>query len=151
MKLPPRIVAVDYGRKRAGLALADPLRLIAQPFGTYSPDDLLKVLIQLKKDEGIETVVVGWPLTQEGEEGPATEKVQMFINRMVKVLAGVSFVKWDERFSSQIAREAIRSAGVKKKKRRDKARVDAAAAAVILQEYLDSAGESEGTFSGLMS
>ena len=133
----PRIVAVDYGTRRVGLAKADPLRLFAQPLGTYPPDEAVAVLRALHRDEGIETLVVGWPLTPEGDEGPATERVRPFFNRLRNAFPEAEVVTWDERASSVRAKEAIRAAGAGRKARRDKGRVDRAAAAIVLQEYLD--------------
>ncbi len=133
----PRLVGVDVGTKRVGLAVADPLWLFAQPLETYAPDGAVAALRALHAREGIETLVVGWPLTPEGEEGAATERVQPFVNRLRNALPGVAVVTWDERFSSVRAKEAIRAAGAGRKARRDRGRVDRAAAAVILQEYLD--------------
>jgi len=135
--VPPRIVAVDYGKKRVGLALADPLRFFAQPFGTYSPAEAVLKLQELHRTERIETIVIGWPLTPDGEEGQATGWVQQYINRLRNALPGVTIIKWDERYSSERAKVAIREAGARRKARRDKARVDAAAAALLLQEYLE--------------
>lgn len=137
----PRLVAVDYGTKRVGLALADPLRLFARPHGTFSPRAAVEELKRLHAEEGIETVVVGWPLTLAGEEGPATERVQQYINRLRNALPGdVRVVKRDERLTSEMAKEAIRRFGVKRREhpKDDKGRVDAAAAALILQDYLDT-------------
>ncbi len=133
----PRIVGVDYGTKRVGLAVADPLRLFAQPLATHTPDGAVAALRALRDREGIETLVVGWPLTPGGEEGVATERVQPFLNRLRKAFPEADIVTWDERFSSAQAKEAIRAAGAGRKARRDRARVDRAAAAIILQEYLD--------------
>jgi len=133
----PRIVAVDYGTKRVGLAVADPLRLFAQPLGTYPPDEAVEQLRQLHRTDGLETLVVGWPYTPDGEEGAAVARVRPFFNRLRNAFPGVELVAWDERFSSARAKEAIRAAGAGRKARRDRARVDRAAAAVILQEYLD--------------
>ena len=133
----PRIVGVDFGTKRVGLALADPLRLFAQPEGTYSPDEAVRRLQRIQLTSGLETVVVGWPLTTEGEEGETTRLVQEFINRLQKKLKGVEIVKWDERYSSKQASRALLEAGRGRKARRDKQLINAAAAAVILQEYLD--------------
>ncbi len=133
----PRIVAVDYGTKRVGLAVADPLRLFAQPLGTYSQDESVERLRRLHREEGIDALVVGWPLTPDGEEGPATERVRPYFNRLRNAFPGVELVAWDERFSSVQAKEAIRAAGAGRKARRDKGRVDRAAAAIILQAYLD--------------
>lgn len=132
-----RIVSVDYGKKRVGLAVADPLRIFAQPLGTYSPDEAVDVLRKLHADEGIAVFVVGWPLTLDGEEGEATGFVQPYINRLRNAFPGVEIVKWDERFTSEMARAAIREAGPRRRSRRTKGRVDTAAAAIILQEYLD--------------
>jgi putative Holliday junction resolvase len=133
----PRIVAVDYGVKRVGLAVADPLRLFAQPLGTYSPDDAVERLRTLDRADGLAALVVCWPLTPEGGEGEAVARVRPFFNRLRNAFPGVDLVAWDERYSSARAKEAIRAAGVGRKARRDRARVDRAAAAVILQEYLD--------------
>ncbi len=132
-----RILAVDYGLRRVGLAMADPLRLFARPYGTYGPDEALDVLRRVQAEDGIATVVVGWPLLPDGTEGTATERVAAFVRRIRKALPGVEIVTWDERFTSHRARAAILAAGARRKARRDKARVDAAAAAIILQEYLD--------------
>ena len=138
----PRIVAVDYGTKRVGLALADPLRLFAQPYGTFSQDEAVARLKHIHAGEGLAVVVVGWPLTEAGEEGPATARVQQYVNRLRNALPGVELVKWDERYTSELARERLKETGGSRKHRADKGRIDAAAAGIILQEYLDSKNES---------
>ncbi len=133
----PRIVAVDYGTKRVGVALADPLRLFAQPYGTFSQDEAVARLRTLQAEEGLAVVVVGWPLTEAGEEGAATQRVGQYINRLRKALPGVALVKWDERYTSELAKERLKEAGPRSKQRADKGRVDTAAAGIILQEYLE--------------
>lgn len=133
-----RLVGVDYGKKRVGIAVADPLRLFTRPFGTFSPDEAMAVLKRIQEEETIAVLVVGWPLTLEGEEGEATEWVQGFIERLQEMLPKVRIVKWDERYTSHQARAALVAAGVRKKARRDKARVDAAAAALILKEFMEA-------------
>ncbi|BBM69060.1 putative pre-16S rRNA nuclease [Rhodothermus marinus] len=133
----PRVVAVDYGTRRVGLALADPLRIIAQPYGTYAPEEALQVLQRLHAVEGIETLVIGWPLTETGTEGAATRRVERFIRRLQRLLPGVQVVRWDERYTSELAKERLREVGGPRKKRRDKGRVDQMAAVIILQEYLE--------------
>ena len=138
----PRIVAVDYGTKRVGLALADPLRLFAQPYGTFSQDEAVARLKQMQAGEGLAVVVVGWPLTEAGAEGPATERVQQYTNRLRNALPGVELIKWDERYTSELAKEQLKQAGGSRKRRADKGRVDAAAAGIILQEYLDFKNDS---------
>ena len=85
-KLLPRIAAVDYGAKRVGLAMTDPLRMFAQPIGTFSPDDALARLVELHSVDGIETVVVGWPLMESGEEGKATRRVEPYFGRLKNTL-----------------------------------------------------------------
>ena len=132
-----RIVAVDYGTKRVGVALADPLRLFAQPYGTFSQDEAVDRLRTLHAEEGLAVVVVGWPLTEAGEEGAATQRVQQYINRLRKAVLGVALVKWDERYTSELAKERLKEVGGRQKRRADKGRVDAAAAGIILEEYLD--------------
>lgn len=134
---PPRIAAVDYGRRRVGLAITDPLRMFAQPLDTLSPAASIERLVALHAAEGLEAVVVGWPLTEEGEEGEAVARVRPYIGRLRKALPGVRIETQDERYSSRRAVEGLIEAGVSRKGRRDKARIDAAAAAVILQDYLD--------------
>lgn len=125
------------GTKRVGIAVADPLGMFAQAEGTYSPDEALDALRRLAEDDGIDCVVVGWPITEEGEEGDATEMVESYIEELRELLVNVEIVRRDERFTSEIAKDLLRRAGVKQPGRFDKGRVDAAAAAVILQSYLD--------------
>lgn len=134
---PSRIVGVDVGTKRVGIAVADPLQLFAQPHGTFSPEEALDTLQSLDEDEGTDVIVVGWPLTEEGEEGDAVEMVEAYIERIEAVLPAAEVVRRDERHTSQIAKDLLRDAGVKQPGRYDKGRVDAAAAAVILQDYLN--------------
>ncbi len=133
----PRIAAVDYGTKRVGLALADPLRLFSRPLGTYPPDAALRELQRVQAQDGLACIVVGWPLQLNGEEGEATAFVQPYINRLKRAFPGVEIVKWDERFTSETAKQVLYASGRKRKARREKGRIDAAAAAVLLQSYLD--------------
>ena len=130
-----RIVAVDYGTKRVGVARADPLRIFAQPYGTFSPNEAIARLKALLAEEGISVVVIGWPLTEEGEEGEATRRVQQYIHRLRKAVPGADIVKWDERYTSELAKEKLKEQG--RRRGADKGRVDAAAAGLILQEYLN--------------
>jgi len=130
---PRRVAAVDYGTRSVGLALADPLRIFAQPCGAFSQEEAVRRLHMLHEREGLETVIVGWPLLESGAEGRATARVQQYINRLRKVLPGVRLQKWDERFTSEEARDRL----AQRKQRASKARVDVLAAGIILQEYLD--------------
>ena len=133
-----RVIGIDYGSRRVGIAIADPLQLFAQPLGTYSPAESIRELKTIRLAEGIRTIVVGWPLTPEGEEGAAVDAVSGYVKRLQRALPDVEIIPWDERYTSAVARELIRGATTRRKHRRDRGRVDRAAAALILQEYLDS-------------
>lgn len=135
---PLRIVGVDVGTKRVGIAVSDPLQLFAQVEGTYPPDEALTVLSDYQEEQALDTVVVGWPLTEAGEAGEATEMVQSYVDRIQNAVDGVEIVRRDERYTSEMAKDLLRRAGVDQPGRFDKGRVDAAAAAVILQDYLDA-------------
>ena len=132
-----RIVGLDFGTKRVGLALADPLRMFARPAGTFTPKAAIERLKSIDAEEGIACLVVGWPLTPDGREAEATTRVQAYIDRIRRALPHLHIEKVDERFSSRRAGRMLVQAGVRKKARREKARIDAAAAALILQDYLD--------------
>lgn len=133
----PRIVGVDYGAQRVGLAISDPFRLYAQSIGACSGDEALRKLARLNEDPGFDTIVVGWPLTLSGEEGASAAVARSFARRLSRRFPGKNVVMQDERYSSVRARRLLHRAAVRKKARRDKKRVDAAAAAVILQDYID--------------
>lgn len=130
--------------KRVGLAIADPLHLFAQPLGTYSPAEAISRLKELDRAEGLELAVVGWPLMPDGSEGAATESVGRFIEKLSRNLPGLEIVKWDERYTSEVAAEKIREAGPNRRWGRTKGRIDTAAAAIILQEYLDDVASTGG-------
>ena len=135
-----RIVGVDVGTKRVGIAVADPLHLFAQTRGTYPPEEALEALREMSDEEGIDTIVVGWPLTEEGTAEDATDMVESYVDRIREALGEVTVVREDERYTSEIAKDLLRRAGVSQPGRYDRGRVDAAAAAVILQGYLDKRG-----------
>jgi len=135
----PRILGVDVGTKRVGIARSDPLHTFSQVHGTFSPSEALDEIERLHESDGIKTLVVGWPLSLDGEENDATAFVDEFVEELNDAVPGVPVVRQDERFSSEIAIGALREAGVRQPGRYDKGRVDAAAAAVILQDYLNAA------------
>lgn len=142
MGLPPemsgRIVGIDFGTKRTGIAVADPLGLFAQPLGTFNPDEAVNELTRLARDVGIALLVLGWPLDPDGSEGEAVKRTASFERRILKALPGVRIERMDERYTSAEAGELMRRAGVPKRQRGSKERLDAASAAVILQSYLDA-------------
>lgn len=133
-----RLVGIDVGTKRIGIAQTDLLKTIASPYGTFPPEKVLDVLRSITQQSKVEAFIVGWPLTMKGEEGKATERVQHFINRLKKAFPDIDIHKVDERNTSVKAMNSMIEAGVPKKKRREKERVDRIAAALILQQYLDN-------------
>lgn len=125
-----RVIGVDVGTKRVGLAKADLLRMFAQPVGTFAPDRALEEIRAIADLDGIDTVVVGWPLSEDGREGGATRMVNIYVRRIRKAVGKVHVVRLDERYTSEEARQRIRAT-------RSRAQLDTIAAGIILQEYLD--------------
>lgn len=136
----PRLAGVDYGARRVGIALADPLRLFARPLGTYAPGEALRVLAQIHEDEGLEVVVVGWPLLHDGTEGAAVDRVRPFVGRVRTAAPGARVELQDEHGSSRRAMAGLVEAGAPRGRRRQRGVLDAAAACVILQDWLDEHG-----------
>ncbi len=137
LRTPARWVGIDYGTQRVGIALADPLGMVAQPETTVPPHDLIEALEALDAKHGVEGVVVGWPYLHDGTPGTLAEEIQLRINALEKALPHVRIVRRDEYYTSELAKQALGEAGVLQAGRYDKGRVDAAAAALILQDYLD--------------
>ncbi|MBO6621635.1 MAG: Holliday junction resolvase RuvX [Balneola sp.] len=133
-----RLIGIDVGRKRCGLAQTDLLQTIASPLGTFSPDEIINKISHIVEGSPVEGIVVGWPLTPNGEEGEATRMVQEFINRLKNLHPDIPVFKVDERYTSNQAVDVMVKSGIPKNKRREKERVDRIAAALILQSYLDS-------------
>ncbi len=132
-----RIVGIDFGTKRVGIAIADPMRMFSQPVGTYSPDEALLVLDRINAENWIASLVVGWPLEEDGKAGRATIRVQQYVNRLKKRYKKAEIVLQDERFSTQTAKEIIKASARPSLKKTGRSRIDTAAAGVILQEYLE--------------
>jgi len=131
-----RILAVDVGQKRYGLAQSDPTQTIASAVGTFHLEDLLAKLREITAREPIETLVVGWPLNMDSAESEATDRVKAFITTIERRFPTLHIVKYDERFTSVMAQRTIRESGVGKMKRREKGLVDSVAVVILLQEYL---------------
>jgi putative Holliday junction resolvase len=132
-----RIIGIDVGTKWVGLARTDLLRTAANSIGTYSVDCVLNEIAALVEEEHVQKLVVGWPLTPQGKEGMAVEMVKKFVKRLRKKLPDIEIDKIDERYTSRQAIHAMEQAGVPKMKRQDSYRINQAAAAVILQKYLE--------------
>lgn len=133
-----RIIGIDFGTKRIGLAKSDPLGMFAQPVGTFDMTGLLETLAKVREEEGIELIVVGYPLSDRGEQNRMTSVVDRFIEELRAALPEVPVETADEHRSSRSAMKILAGSGASRKKRQEKGRLDTAAACVILQEWLDS-------------
>lgn len=132
----PRILAFDYGLKRTGLAVTDPLQIIATPLGTVMTAELATWLSDYLKQENVETFVVGMPSRLSGADTHATVPVQEFIRKLREVYPDIKVETIDERLSSREAKQSIISGGANKKQRQDKKLLDTVSATLILQTYL---------------
>ncbi|MDR1226020.1 MAG: Holliday junction resolvase RuvX [Prevotellaceae bacterium] len=133
-----RIVAIDYGKKRVGIAATDVLQLTANPVGTYSPDEAIAFLDIYIAKEPVEIIVVGMPVNLNGRPSEVAPLALNFKNRIKNRYPSVTVEEYDERFTSKMAQQAILAMGVKKMDRRDKSLVDRVSACIILQSYMES-------------
>ncbi len=134
----PRILSIDYGSKRTGIAVTDPLKIIATGLAGIHTKDLETFLINYLKKEEVELVIIGHPTNWDDSDTHATPLVQAFINRFKKVFPTTPIMKVDERFTSKMAVQSMVQSGMKKKDRQNKNMVDEVAATIILQEYLNT-------------
>ncbi len=132
-----RILAIDYGKKRVGLAVTDPNQIIATKLKTVATNDIWYFLEEYFKKESIDTVVIGYPRQLNNEASEAVIYVNPFIKKFQLKYAEKKLVLADERFTSKMAFQAMIDGGLKKQKRQDKALVDAISATIILQHYLE--------------
>ncbi|MBW1294887.1 Holliday junction resolvase RuvX [Aquimarina litoralis] len=131
-----RILAIDYGAKRCGIAVTDESKIIASGLTTVDTKDLLKWLQQYVANEEVELFVVGEPKRLHGEASESEKLIQPFLEKLAKVLPDIPVKRIDERFTSKIAFDTMIASGISKKKRRDKKLVDQISATIILQDYL---------------
>ena len=133
-----RIVAIDYGRKRVGLAVTDELRMIATPLGTVHAAEVLGYLKKYLADHDVDCFVVGEPRDLRNRPSESERFIAPFVKQLSKEFPEKEVRRFDERFTSAMAGQAIREAGLKRKDRQDKALVDTVSAVLILQSYLES-------------
>lgn len=131
-----RILSIDYGGKRTGLAVTDPLKIIATGLCTVETPKLMAYLKDYFAREGVELVLVGMPTNWDDTDTHATPLVKKFIAEFRKQFPALAVREVDERYTSKLASQAILQMGLKKKDRRNKALVDEVAATIMLQEYL---------------
>lgn len=133
-----RIISIDFGGKRTGLAVTDPLQIIATALDTVNTHDLYGFLKKYVVEEQVEKIIIGYPLNLDDTPTHATPMVDAAIKRLNKLFPQLPVEKVDERFSSRRASEAMLEMGMKKKDRRQKGNTDQIAATLLLQEYLNS-------------
>jgi RNAse H-fold protein YqgF len=134
----PRILSIDYGLKRTGIAVTDPLKIIATGLTTIESPKLIHFLKDYFKKEEVELIIIGEPRNWDESDTHATPLVQKAVERLRKEFPAIPIKTVDERFTSKMASRAMIDMGMKKKQRRNKALVDEIAATILLQEYLNS-------------
>ena len=133
-----RILSIDYGLKRTGIAVTDPLQIIATGLTTLHSKELVPFLKDYFAKENVEMIIIGWPTNWDDSATHATPLVEKCIKDLQKNFPNLPLKKVDERYTSKMAKDAMLEMGMKKKDRRNKALVDEIAATIMLQEYLRS-------------
>lgn len=133
-----RILAIDYGRKRTGIAVSDSLQIIASGLTTVPTHQLMDFLLNYIKQEQVECIIIGHPKQLNNEDSENMKNIVPFINRLKKILPDMPVQLVDERFTSVLAHQTMLAGGLKKKDRQNKALVDEISATIILQSYLES-------------
>ncbi len=133
-----RILAIDYGKKRTGIAVTDPLQIIAGGLCTIPTVELFAFLEKYLNDEEVETVVVGLPRQTNGADSENMVRITPFVNRLRKLYPALPVEMYDERFTSVLAHRVMIDSGINRKARQNKALVDKISATIILEDYLES-------------
>ena len=133
-----RILAIDYGKKRTGIAVTDVLQIIANGLTTVSTSGLMDFILDYVGKEPVERIVVGYPKQMNNEYSENMKRITPFVNQLKIILPGIPVEFVDERFTSVLAHQAMLDGGLKKKARQNKALVDEISATIILQSYLES-------------
>lgn len=131
-------MAIDYGRKRCGIAVSDPLRICANGLPTVRSCDLMNFLTEYCRKETVDCIVVGLPLTMGGEPSESNRYIEPFLKQLTKVMPEMKVERFDERFTSLIAHREMALAGLKKSKKEQKDLTDKTAAVIILTDWLNS-------------
>jgi len=136
-----RIMAIDYGSKRVGIAVTDPLQIIASGLTTVHSKDLITYLEAYLKKEQVECIVVGEPKTLQNEASDSARYIDPFVTHLTRKFPNIKIARYDERFTSVLAHQAMLMGGLKKKDRANKDTVDMVSATIILQDYLSFMGK----------
>ncbi|HPJ53405.1 MAG TPA: Holliday junction resolvase RuvX [Flavobacteriales bacterium] len=135
-----RVLAIDHGRKRTGLAVTDPLRIIASALDTVPTAEVIAYLKAYLAREEVDGFVVGLPMGLDGRPTDATAGVEAFLKQLRKAFPGKWVETVDERFTSSLAKQAVLQSGIGRKARRDKAQLDRISATIMLQDWLTRKG-----------
>jgi putative Holliday junction resolvase len=141
-----RLIGIDFGRKRTGVAASDPLGIFASALDTVDSTKIIEYLQKYAASETITRFVVGWPTNMDGAPSEAAKDVEVFLKRLEKAFPGIPVTLEDERFTSVLAHRVMIDGGMKASDRRDKASVDKISAAIILQSYMDRTSGSVASF-----
>ena len=133
-----RILAIDYGQKRTGIAVTDPLQMIANGLATIDTKELEKFIVDYVAKEDVSTIVMGKPTRMNGENSENMKRIEPFFNRLKKLFPDKEITYYDERFTSVLAHQAMLQSGISKKARQNKALVDKISATIILEDYMQS-------------
>ncbi len=133
-----RVMAIDYGLKRTGIAVTDPLQLIANGLTTVATKDLEAFVLDYVAREDVERIVVGHPRQMSGQDSENMRRITPFVNRLRKLLPSVPVELFDERFTSVLAHRAMLESGISRKARQNKALVDEISACIILQDWMEA-------------
>lgn len=133
-----RVLSIDYGKKRTGIAVTDPLKIIANGLTTVETSTLMDFLNDYLKKESVERIVVGWPRQANGEDSENMKRIRPFVQRISKLWPNVPIELFDERYTSVLAHQTILASGIGKKARQNKALVDEISATIILQGWMEA-------------
>ena len=132
----PRILAIDYGQKRTGIAITDELQIIASGLTTIASDTAIDFLKKYFEKENVCKVLIGEPKQMNGEPSQSTEIIELFVTKFKKAFPNMELIRVDERFTSKMAFQTMIDSGLKKKQRQNKALIDEISATIMLQDYL---------------
>ncbi|MCX7727989.1 MAG: Holliday junction resolvase RuvX [Bacteroidia bacterium] len=133
----PRVLAIDYGIKRCGIAISDPLKIIANAFTVIQSDTIIVELKKIVIEKDIDTIVVGYPVNMKSEITNTTKLVQTFIDQLIKEFPNLLIETFDERLTSKMAQQTLILTNTKKTERQNKSNTDLISATILLQNYLD--------------
>lgn len=132
-----RVAAIDFGIKRTGMAISDPLAMIANGLDTVQTHELMSKLAELKLEKSFDKLVIGYPKRLDGSDFEIEHNIKLFIDAFTKQFPLVEIARLDERFTSKIAAQTLLNSGVSKSKRNNKETLDKISATLLLQEYLN--------------